>query len=180
MTPTFFSLFHVTSTQGERYTSITSQGPFEIRFYPKSVVAKIHLQGELNECFRTGINHLQSFIEGNNLKVMKLNHCGPIYYSRVSNKWEFGLILPEALTYKQIPRPIDNLIHLEEVNPKRVGVLRYGGPFKSDVSLKRGLELDRWLTHQGLKHFGDYRVFHHDHLIHLPFKRNIEIHVDVM
>lgn len=180
MNSMFLSLLNWKAQEEARFSLQYNQGPFEIRMYQRMVCASISLTGTFEESLANGIRQLSDYLEGNNFKVSKIQNCGPYFQIHKVTSWDIGLILPRSFTVMNAPKPINRLIRIEEINPVKVGVLRFKGNTSKEVFFRKGDELMRWLNFKGISPNGPLRIARHDLSIPLPFFRNNEMHMDVL
>jgi hypothetical protein len=162
-----------------RYSTILSQGPFELRFYQRQICAKVSLNTNFEESLIEGTRMLKDYIGGNNFKVDKIMHRGPFFQIQRADSWVIGFFLPVHMTMSNIPRPINRSIRLEELLPTKVGALKFKGDPSCEKFLKKGEELNRWLKYKGIPSTGPLRITRPDFEIPLPFLRQSEVQLDV-
>lgn len=180
MNSEIFSILNLGPVQESRYRLISSQGPFEVRFYQRMLCAKISLTGSYNEALKNGLQHLEEFLDGNNFKVDKIEKHGPFFHIHKPEYLEIGIILPSMMSLLDAPKPINRSIKIEEISPGRVGVLRFNGKDEQEFYRKRSDELKKWLAHKGLRYGEYFRVMRPpEQLITIPFLRQNEVHLDL-
>lgn len=174
------SLVNWKAQDESRFELMMSQGPFEVRLYPRLLCARVSLNGNFEETIKSGMKHISDYLEGTNFKVKKILHAGPCFHMQRAELWDVGMILPSHLDIHSVPKPINRLIRIEEWSPATVGVLRFRGVLGSDVLERKGTELKRWIQKKGFQSFGVPRVFRHDFMIQIPFFRPNEVHLDLL
>ncbi len=159
-----------------RYTVLGEQGPFELRYYPKMVCAKVSVPGTYEEALKLGKKQLMDYISGNNFKVVHIKNYGELFQEHKVNFWDVGLILPADLV---APKPINRLVKIEEVLPGKVATLKFKGPVTPKIIERRGEDLKKWLNFKHLKVNGPLRVTLAESLFPISLFRTNEVQMDV-
>lgn len=176
----FDSLLNFRLLEEGAYSTITSQGPFEVRHYRRVAFARILIEGDFSEALIEGKKHLQDYLEGSNFRVEKVPFT-PFYFQKESERgWEIGVILNAEKISTNIPRPINRHIKLDELPPGRVGVLRCKGEVTHDFFIRKTEELRKWIQFKNYRPLTGPRLLYNDSLITLPFHRTKEVHLDLL
>ena len=130
-------------------------GDVEVRVYSAYVVAEVRIEGSATAAGNKAFPILARYIFGNNKGQMKLRMTAPMTQSAarttmpmsapvtqnaVSGGYVVQFVLPRAMTLAQAPEPDDRRVTLREIDPRRVGVIRYSG-FWTDGNYSRHLLL---------------------------------------
>lgn len=180
MYSSILSLLNLNALEENRYTVLTSQGPFEVRFYPRMTCAKIALPGDFKAVLKEGLFHLEEYLSGNNFKVTKIECNSPYFHSDKVSAIEVGIILPSSMNAMNAPKPINRFVKIEEIPPGRVGVLKFKGSPDETIYQRRSEELKKWLSHKGFFHSGPYRGLRLEFGLDIPFYRQNEVHFDLI
>lgn len=179
MNSLFSSLLHWRATEELRFTRLASHGPYEVRMYQKMWCAKVSIQGEFDDAFNDGCQLLTDYIEGNNFKVARIKQPTSFFQIHKVSMWDIGIILPMSFTANNIPKPINRMVRIEELNPGKVGVLRYRGKTSGDIFHQKGEELTHWLFAKGFRPNGPLKVSL-DHNMPLNYLKNNEIQMEII
>lgn len=179
MNSMIMSLLNLKVADDSRFTVISNQGPFELRYYQKMICARVSVPGAYEEAISNGMKLLFDYIKGNNFKVHQIKNYGHLLHVHKVNSWDVGLILPADLTAAAVPKPINRLIKIEELPPGKVASLRFGGPTSHKIFERRGEDLKKWLKFKGLSHDGPVKIAEHDYPFPLSFLKVNEVQMDV-
>lgn len=172
------SIFNFRVSGEHRYTVITSQGPFEIKLYERMTSAHMSLTGPYEEVMSIGTGYIQEYIEGNNLKVERIEGTGCFYQLMRDSIWELGVLLPSGLSAQSAPKPINKMIRISELPPGRFGTLKFNGQLSPELLLRKGEELKKWLDYKGLVVKGPLRIMRLG-TFPLPFIKNFEVQFEL-
>ncbi len=145
-------------------------GDVELRQYPPYVVAEVLIPGSATKAGNTAFRILAGYIFGQNKGAkklamsapvmqtpapMKLAMTAPVIQNAVPGGYLIQFVLPRDVNLDSAPEPIDERIVLRQVQPMRVGAIRYSG-FWSDANYNRHLaELEETLRTAGMKWSGE-------------------------
>lgn len=153
----------------EAYTILSLQGQFEVRLYHRQVVAKIAMP------LKGARKHLEGYLVGNNLRLENIQ-SRPHYFEVFKEKGvEAGVILDAFKVTSDIPRPVNRLIRLEEMPPRKMGVLRLKEPINQHVLDEKIQELKQWLKLNSYRTGAEIYLFTYDQLF--TIKKEIQINV---
>lgn len=175
------SLLNLKGLEETRYTLLGSQGPYELRLYQRTTLAKVSVPGiySIQDAFSEGKRLLEEYLQGSNLRLEKVPH-GQIYYqSSRQNDWDIGVMLNFLRVTSEIPRPVNRLVRLEEMPPCKMAVLRCNNISTSDVYYQREEELRRWISLKCYQEKGEARLIHLNSGLPLPFLKDKEISIHV-
>lgn len=176
----FLSLLNLNPLEELRYSVLLSQGPFEVRFYPRRTCLKFTLPGDFETSLKEGLNALEEYFSGNNFKVSKIERSGPFFFAPKADAWEISTWLPMGMNALTAPKPINRFVRIEEAPPCRVGVLKFGGPSDKDTFKRKSEELMKWLTHRKLSFTTPFRAYKPDYALPVPFLRQNEVYLDLI
>lgn len=144
----------------------------ELREYPAYVVAETEVDGEQNDVGNEAFSRLAGYIFGKNRGAKKIAMTAPVTQApaegtKVSmtapvtqqasgaRRWLVQFMMPSAWTLDTLPEPVDSRVHLREVPPRRVAVIRYSGTW-SQANYDSHLEaLTKGLAQHGLAPKGE-------------------------
>lgn len=178
MHSTLASLFNFKTQEENRYTVLNGQGPFEIRLQERMLCARMSLSGPYDDIVKIGSKYLQDYLDGNNLRVEKIENPGPSFQVMKDKSWELGIILPSSCTLTNVPKPINYMIRIAEIPAAKTGCLSFKGHQSLDIFIRRGEELKRWLDFTNMQVKGPLRIMKIS-TSPLPFLRNYEVQFDL-
>lgn len=172
------SIFNLRVSGDTRYSLLTSQGPFEIKLYERMTSVGMSLTGPYEEVMSIGNRYIKEYLEGNNLKVERIERPGCFYHLMKDSIWELGVLLPSGFNIQSAPKPINKMIRVTDLPPGRFGTLKFKGELSPDLIVRKGEELKKWLDYKGLSTKGPLRIMKLSALS-VPFRRNYEVQFEL-
>ena len=129
------------------YSILEKSGNFEIRVYPKMLIASIQKEGERDLALRESFFYLANYISGKYRKGSKISMTVPVMQARLDHKenWNVFFIMPKKYSLKSIPSPNTDSIKLKELKELKVAAIRFSGPW-SDKNFNEKIQLlNNWL-----------------------------------
>ena len=121
---TLFPLFMFSQTyETQKYNLIDKFDDFEIRYYPKSIKARVISTSDSNNNFRK----LFSYISGNNNTNEKIAMTTPVYMNSDSNGNSMDFVMPSEFNLSNIHKPNDKDVKIIESKAGYFATLKYGG-----------------------------------------------------
>ena len=119
-----FPLFMFTQTyETKKYNWIDKSNDFEIRYYPKSIKARVVSTSNSNNNFRK----LFTYISGNNKTNEKIAMTTPVYMNKNSNGSSMDFVMPREFDLNNIHEPNDKDVKIIESKAGYFATLKYGG-----------------------------------------------------
>ena len=180
------------STEQPRYRLITKDGDFEVRTYPKMLVAEVITSGEREEALNSGFRKLAGYIfaksRGGEKIAMTapvlqdrepLSMTAPVLQSGAGEKlWRTRFIMPAGRTPSDLPSPPAD-IHIEEIGPRNIAAVRFSGRASDLAIAEHAARLTEWMSRQSLKAGGDAVYAFYNSPFIPPFLRRNEILIPV-
>ncbi len=130
------------ATETPEYKVIRSDGKFEIRDYPALTLAVTAMDGsDMN----SGFMPLFRFITGRNETSEKIGMTAPVLIASASGKRTMSFIMPGKTVEKGVPKPSNEKVALENMEPSRYAVLRFDGGRSTENEAKAVARLKAWL-----------------------------------
>lgn len=143
-------------TNDEAYTVITEKDSFEIRQYTSSVVASVNLgNGSYDNLSSRGFRKLANYIFGGNQNNEKIAMTSPVMME-LGETSSMYFFMPNGYNLDNLPSPNSAEVNLEELGPKRVAVIQFGGWANQNRIDKYKAKLDNLLKEEGIEHTGEY------------------------
>ncbi len=141
----------------QKYDVVKKEAGFEIRFYPKALMASVvkPKQGEErgpNQNFRT----LAGYIFGGNKQEKKIAMTAPVYMERDSTANKMSFVLPSGYTMTDLPDPNDTSIQLHYSDEGYYAALKFGGFAGESKIQQKETELRELLHKAGYKVIGAF------------------------
>lgn len=193
-------IFGIRLNEEPHYELIKKDGDFEIRKYPKLLVAKYSVRGVSFDHFKErAFEKLASYIFENNDENKSIPMTAPVLEEHGAEKepsqmyshfmqelnenggWTMSFILPHGMTLENAPSPRDRDIILEEREPEIIAALSYSGNNTITNIKKHERMLAQWLNHQpNIQVVGKYAIAQYDAPFVIPFFKKNEIHAKVV
>jgi hypothetical protein len=174
------SLLNLKGLEDSRYTLLGTHGPYEVRQYHRVATAKVQVQGDLLEAFEEGQRLLMEYLAGSNLRLEKVPYSAVFTQTPKQNTWDIGVMLNFIRATSEIPRPVNRLVRIDEISPRRTAVLRCNGIHTKELFYEREEELKRWINLKCWEENGVARLIHFNNPVSLPFIKDKEILIDVI
>ena len=129
------------------YGILEKSGHFEIRVYPKMLIASIQIEGERDLALRESFSYLANYISGKYRKGSKISMTVPVMQARLDHKenWNVFFIMPKKYSLKSMPSPNTDSIKLKELKELKVAAISFSGPW-SDKNFNEKIQLlKNWL-----------------------------------
>ncbi len=144
-------------TERQQYTVVKEENGFEIRFYPKAIMATVLSEktGEdrdANHNFR----RLASYIFGGNKRDQKIAMTTPVYMEQDSDKNKMSFVLPAAYKMTDLPDPKDSSINIHYSEEGYFAALSFGGFVGSKKIKDKEYDLMNLLTKAGYTPTGNF------------------------
>jgi hypothetical protein len=126
------------------FHAVLTDGAFEVRDYPATVVAEVTVTGDQNTAASRGFRLLAAYIFGGNHDRISIAMTAPVALKPAGEKipmrapvsqtregpnqtWVVRFTMPHAYALASLPRPNDPQVQLRELPPGRQAVLRFSG-----------------------------------------------------
>ena len=134
-----------------KYHVIKKSGNFEVRSYPKMLIASLVRTGKRATALRSAFPYLVRYIGGKDREGGAISMTVPVIQFKGSkeDEWKISFVMPKKFSYKNIPKPENSEIKLSEMKGVKVGAVRFSGSW-DDIEFKRQETLLRnWLEAEG-------------------------------
>jgi DNA gyrase inhibitor GyrI len=132
------------------YQTVRRDGNFELRDYPRLMVAETPMRGADGSFMR-----LFRFIGGQNDAKQKIAMTTPVFMSGAGSNATMAFVMPAKSGTNQIPQPTESAVALKAIAGGRFAVLRYSGGrnFRNETnSLAR---MTNWLAQEKITPSGE-------------------------
>ena len=144
-------VFVVQNVEQPAYESITHDGAFEVRDYPRLVVAEVRRGGPRREALSAGFGPLARYIFAKERASERISMTAPVTQSRdPAGDWAVRFIMPASYDLDKLPAPAGTDVRLSEVAPRRVAAIRFSGSATDELMACKEAELRAWLAARGL------------------------------
>jgi hypothetical protein len=174
------------------FHAVLTDGAFEVRDYPATVVAEVAVAGDQNAAASRGFRLLAAYIFGGNHNRKSIAMTAPVALQRTGEKipmtapvsqsraegsqsWVVRFTMPHAYALSNLPRPNDPQVQLRQIAPSRQAVLKFSGlATEGAVKVRTGELLAAAAAHH-LKIIGPVTLAQYDPPWTLWFMRRNEV-----
>ncbi|AUB84332.1 SOUL family heme-binding protein [Candidatus Thiodictyon syntrophicum] len=158
-------VFVVQNVEQPAYESITLDGAFEVRDYPRLVVAEVRRGGPRREALSAGFGPLARYIFAKERAGERISMTAPVTQQRPetiamtvpvtqsrdsAGDWAVRFIMPASYDLDKLPAPAGTDVSLSEIAPRRVAAIRFSGSATDELMAGKEAELRAWLAARGL------------------------------
>ncbi len=141
----------------QHYDVVKEEHGFEIRFYPKAIMASVSKQRHgdergANQNFRT----LAGYIFGGNKAEKKIAMTAPVYMERDTNANKMSFVLPSGYKMTDLPDPNDTNISIHYSDEGFYAALTFSGFAGENKIRNKEAELKELLNKAGYEIIGNF------------------------
>jgi hypothetical protein len=162
-----------------KYSVELSDPPYEVRDYAPTALAIVHVDGERSHAVNAGFRILANYIFGDNRAKDKIAMTAPVKQQPIATGWDVSFTMPAAYAIGTLPAPNDSRVHLVQVPPRRVAVIKFSGVWSDDNLNSHETQLLRWVKAHKLVAIAAPTYAYYDPPWTPWFLRTIEVMVDV-
>ncbi|MEM1045282.1 MAG: heme-binding protein [Pseudomonadota bacterium] len=160
------------------YSAIKSDGAFELRDYPKLVVASFDAQGDRGVAVRRAFSPLADYIFAKKRSGEKIAMTAPVTQTPDADNWTVSFIMPAGRTLNDLPDPSGD-VTLAEVAPRMMASYRFSGRWTDARFAEASDKLFAWVEQQGLTPAGEIEFAYYNDPFTPPFLRRNEVLIEV-
>ncbi|MEM6316832.1 MAG: heme-binding protein [Bacteroidota bacterium] len=154
------------------YKVIKEYDAFEIREYESSLFTTVKLgTSEYEKASSEGFSVLAGYIFGGNDRNEKIAMTSPVAML-MEDSMTMMFMVPKELKKEGLPTPNDNSIEFQEMPPKTVAAIRFGGWANSDKIVTHKRMLVEALEAQGIPHTNEFYVLGYNPPFELINRKN--------
>jgi hypothetical protein len=145
-------------TEEQKYTIVTSNKDFEIRFYPSATLATVYMKASTyREVSGPGFRALAGYIFGGNEAETKISMTAPVHMNISEDRSAMSFVMPSAYNIENLPRPDNSSVIIEKTRDEHVAVIKFSGYASDDTIRKQSARLARLLEENGIEYYGNFR-----------------------
>lgn len=174
------------------FHKVLTDGAFEVRDYPATVVAEVTVTGDQNAAASRGFRLLAAYIFGGNQGRESIAMTAPVALKPIgetipmtapvsqtsaegNRAWVVRFTMPHGYVLASLPRPNDPKVQLRELPPSRQAVLKFSGWALAGAVKARTAELLAEAAAHHLKIVGPVTLAQYDPPWTLWFMRRNEV-----
>jgi len=170
-----------------KYETVRKIGRFEIRLYPRIIIAKV------DNSALDSFSLLFRFISGQNKQKEKVKMTSPVVsqefskeiamtspvFSEFSSAGYMAFVMPAEFTFETTPEPLDNRVKIEELPARAVAALRFSGSWSEDRFEAKKRELFDELSKAKIMKRGDVFAMLYNPPFTPSFLRRNEVAIEI-
>ena len=145
-------------TEEQKYTVVSSNKDFEIRFYPSATLATVYSTANTyREISGPGFRALAGYIFGGNESETQISMTAPVHMNISGDRSAMSFVMPSSYNTDNLPKPDNSRVIIEKTQDEYVAVIKFSG-YASDNTIKKQSEkLRNLLLENGLEFYGNFR-----------------------
>lgn len=153
-----FTMRSTGKTEQQKYSVVEKEDNFEIRYYPKAILATIYSQAQsYQEIAYPGFRKLAKYIFGENEAKTGIAMTAPVHMNINDSASSMSFVMPSSYNMEELPKPNDPSIEIKYSREEYVASITYGG-YSSDKDIKKYSNLlSQILDKKGIKHYSNFR-----------------------
>ena len=110
------------------YELIESRDGFELRHYPRHVVAEVNIRGDFMQAGSAAFGPLVSYISGRNEGSQKIAMTAPVLQTSTdASTHVVSFVMPSDMKPGDVPNPTGGVVNTRVVEPTNMAAIRFGG-----------------------------------------------------
>ena len=145
-------------TERQHYAVVKQADGYEIRFYPRAIMATVLSGGDVkNDNRNNNFRRLAGYIFGGNNSSQKIAMTAPVYMEADGENNKMSFVLPAKYQLPDLPKPNDSGVSLHYSDEGYFVALRFGGFAGQNKIIKKKNELKAIISKTGFKVLGEYK-----------------------
>jgi hypothetical protein len=184
-------VFVVQDVERPDYAVVDRDGAFELRDYPRMIVAETMVTGTRRDALGDGFGYLARYIFARDRAGDRIAMTAPVEQQALRSDapvamtapvmqldsgdgaWRVRFVMPSRYDLAELPAPGGDQVTLRELAPQRVAAIRFDGRADDAALSARERDLRDWLAQRGLAARGEaVYAFYNDPLTPGFLRRN--------
>lgn len=168
-----FIMRNTAKTEEQKYIVLEKDGNFEIRYYPKVVMATVLVPGTtFDKISSPGFRKLAGYIFGGNKNNESIAMTSPVHMEVNDTVGSMSFVMPSSYDVNSLPAPNDSGIKIHVSDEEYAAVIKYGG-YSSDKDIKKyTTQLQEFLDKKHIKTIGLFRYLGYNPPYQMVDRRN--------
>jgi len=133
-----------------KYKVIKKENDIEIRKYDNILTSSVKVYGNQYNALRKGFRPLVRYIGAKERENEKISMTAPVIQTtNESENWTVSFAMPSKYNIDNLPKPTNDDIYFEEIQPSLAAVIRFSGVADSSLLNQKASVLKRWLELNG-------------------------------
>ena len=145
-------------TEEQKYTVVSSNKEFEIRFYPSATLATVYsTANSYREISGPGFRTLAGYIFGGNESETKISMTAPVHMNIAGDRSAMSFVMPSSYNTENLPKPDNSRVIIEKTRDEYVAVIKFSGYASDDAIRKQSEKLRKLLIENAIEYYGNFR-----------------------
>ena len=134
-----------------KYKVVRKENNIEIRKYDKMLTSSVKVYGNQYNALRKGFQPLVRYIGAKERDSEKISMTAPVIQATndESENWTVSFAMPSKYNIDNLPKPSNDDIYFEEIQPSLAAVIRFSGVADISLLTQKASVLKRWLGLNG-------------------------------
>ncbi len=134
-----------------KYKVVRKENDIEIRKYDKILTSSVKVYGDQYTSLRKGFQPLVRYIGAKERDSEKISMTAPVIQTTndESENWTVSFAMPSKYNIDNLPKPTNDDIYFEEIQPSLAAVIRFSGVADTSLLTRKASVLKRWLELNG-------------------------------
>ena len=134
-----------------KYKVVRKENDIEIRKYDKILTSSVKVYGDQYNSLRKGFQPLVRYIGAKERDSEKISMTAPVIQTTndESENWTVSFAMPSKYNIDNLPKPTNDDIYFEEIQPSLAAVIRFSGVADTSLLTQKASVLKRWLELNG-------------------------------
>ena len=134
-----------------KYKVVRKENDIEIRSYDKILMSSVKVYGNQYNALRNGFQPLVRYIGAKERVSEKISMTAPVIQTTndETENWIVSFAMPSKYNINNLPKPTNDDIYFEEIQPSLAAVIRFSGVADTSLLNQKARVLKRWLELNG-------------------------------
>ena len=134
-----------------KYKVVKKENDIEIRKYDKILTSSVKVYGDQYTSLRKCFQPLVRYIGAKERDSEKISMTAPVIQATndESENWTVSFAMPSKYNIENLPKPANDDIYFEEIQPSLAAVIRFSGVADTSLLTQKASVLKRWLELNG-------------------------------
>ena len=148
---------YIDNVEHPQYTTLVSDGRFEVRAYRPMTVAELTVAGRRREAVNRAFSPLADYIFAKERDGEKIAMTAPVTQAATASEdeWTVTFVMPARHALASLPKPVNSKIVLRQIRESKRAVVQFGGVADDRLIDEKENELRQWVKSKGLKMIGE-------------------------
>lgn len=134
-----------------KYKVVRKENDIEVRSYDKILMSSVKVYGNQYNALRNGFQPLVRYIGAKERVSEKISMTAPVIQTTndETENWTVSFAMPSKYNIDNLPKPKNDDIYFEEIQPSLAAVIRFSGVADISLLTQKASVLKRWLELNG-------------------------------